>query len=337
LDKEGSIGTEQKLTTLEKVGYGIVALAVLEFFLIVLANLIALGPAFLIVLWRVPNPSFEFSLFVPIQIPLFEIDGSFFGIYFFLVIVAIIGSFFWLLRKHGQQGVSICLHPFKNSDFLAKVPENSLILISQLFFALLFFNFLYVLILWAVGSFPTAPDLGGGNFWMLLFLLANAAVYEELIVRVLFIGLPLLVLRGLQQRKLNRGDFKKYLWGGELEIGKLELLLVCVSSVVFGLAHVFSGWGWWKFGQAALGGVILGYLFLRVGLHSSIVLHFSIDYLAVFLVAIEVFNLFVSLSTMFLLGIGLLVTVLLWLVASTYYFAMYSHKALLALRKIVFP
>ncbi len=329
------IGSKRKHTTLEKVGFGIVALAVGEFFLIVFVNLIALVPLLYFILGGTSSLSFDFSLFVPIRVPLFKLEGNLFISYFVLIIVTIIGSFILLLRKYGQQGLQILRHPINNSDFLSTVSENPLILISQLFFAILCFNFLYVGILWVVGFDITSPNLEGIPFLELLFLLANAAVYEELIIRILFLGLPLLIIRGVQQRKLAKRDIKTYLLGGDIKIGKLELLLLCISSAIFGLAHV-SSWGWWKFGQATLGGIALGYLFLQVGIHSSIALHFSIDYLPIFLILIDVFNLFVNISTAFLFVLGLLVTVLLWLVAITYYFAIYFRKALLALRKIIF-
>ncbi|MFQ5820192.1 MAG: zinc-ribbon domain-containing protein [Candidatus Heimdallarchaeota archaeon] len=326
-------GAERKHTTLEKFGFGIVALAVGEFFIIVFVNLIALVPLFYLILGRASSLSFDFSLFVPIRVPLFKLEGSLFMTYYVIIIAVILASFILLLRKHGQQGLHILRHPVNNSDFLSSVSENPLIMISQLFFAMLFFNFLYVGILWAVGFDITSPNLEGIPFLELLFLLANAAVYEELIIRVLFIGLPLLIIRGIQQRKIAKSDIKTHLLGGDIEIGKLELLLLFISSAIFGLAHV-SSWGWWKFGQATLGGIALGYLFLRVGLHSSIALHFSIDYLPIFLLCIEVFNLFVNISTALLFVLGLLVTVLLWLVAITYNFAIYFRKALLALRTI---
>ncbi|MFX0196578.1 MAG: zinc-ribbon domain-containing protein [Candidatus Hodarchaeota archaeon] len=328
--------TERKHTTLEKIGYGIVALAVGEFFLIVFANLIALVPLFYLILESASSLSFEFSLFVPIRIPLFKLEGSRFIAYYVFIIIVILGSFLLLIRKHGQQGFWILRHPINNSDFLSGVSENSLILISQLFFAMLFFNFLYVGILWAFGFDIASPNLEGIPFLELLFLLANAAVYEELIIRVLFLGLPLLIIRSIQQRKLARRDIKTNLLGGDIEIGKLEILLLCISSAVFGLAHV-SSWGWWKFGQATLGGIALGYLFLRVGLHSSIALHFSIDYLPIFLLLIEGINLLANISTALLFVLGFLVTVVLWLVAITYYFAIYFRKVSLAIRAMNYP
>jgi len=327
--------TERKLATLEKVGFGMIALAIAELFGIVFVNLIALVPAFVLSM-ELSNPSYELSLFVPIEIPLFTIEGSWFLLYFVIIIMAIVGSFVWLMRKEGRQWLQIVRHPYENSEELANTATNSFTLIGQLFFALLFFNLLYILGVWVAGSVATAPNLEGGNFRSLLFLLANAAVYEEIVVRVLLLGLPLLIVKGWQQRKLTRGTLKKYLWGGGIELGKVELTVVGLSSVIFGLAHVVSGWGWWKFGQATLGGVILGYLFLRVGLHSSIALHFVIDYLSVFLLLIETFNLLNVPSTALLLGIGMIATIVLWLVASTYYFAMYVHRILRALWKAGF-
>ncbi len=324
---------ERQLSTLEKLGFGMTALAMLEFYVIVFINLLALVPAFFLVS-EVTNPSFEFSLFIPFRIRLFTIEGAYFLIYFLIIIVVIGGSFFILARNNGRQMMELLIHPFQNSKAIAKISNNHLLMVGQLFFALLFFNVLYVLILAAVGPLPTSPDLGGGQFSQTLFLLANASVYEELIVRVLFIGIPLLIIKGLQKRSLSKSHFKKYIGGGNIEIGKIELILVCISSVIFGLAHVYSGWGSWKFAQATLGGIILGYLYLRVGLHGSVALHFSIDYLAVVLLALESYNLLNQINIMAILGFGLLVTIVLWLVASAYYFMLYVFNTLRYIRNI---
>ena len=194
---------ERSLATLEKVGFGMVALAIAELFGIVFVNLLALVPAFIISL-ELSNPSFEFSLYLPIEIPLFTIEGIWFLLYFFGIILAIMGSFIWLFLKDGRQWIRIVRYPFQTRGELVNTATNSLTLIGQLFFALLFFNLLYVLGVWVAGSEASTPNLEGGNFRGLLFLLANAAVYEELVVRVLLLGLPLLLVKSWQQRKLTR-------------------------------------------------------------------------------------------------------------------------------------
>lgn len=61
----------------------------------------------------------------------------------------------------------------------------------------------------------------------------------------------------------------------------LNLMLV-VSSVAFGLAHIISGSGWeiGKVSEATFAGLVLGYLYIRYGLHLSILLHWGVNYFA---------------------------------------------------------
>ena len=74
--------------------------------------------------------------------------------------------------------------------------------------------------------------------------------------------------------------------GGETEVYSaptLKLLvyfLVALSSILFGLAHYLSGAGWdiGKVSEAALDGVALAYLYVRYGLHASIIFHWAVDY-----------------------------------------------------------
>ena len=76
-------GTERQLSTLEKLGFVMTALAMLEFYVIVFINLLALIPAFFLVS-EVTNPAFEFSLFIPFRIRLFAIEVACFLIYFLI-------------------------------------------------------------------------------------------------------------------------------------------------------------------------------------------------------------------------------------------------------------
>ena len=132
--------------------------------------------------------------------------------------------------------------------------------------------------------------------WYLIFSLLNAPVYEELIFRVLMIGVPMalgsLVLRvsGIAKGRVSAGSTRgryllgslRYLVGGGMSRrSSLTALLPALfflgaSSLVFGLAHA-PGYGVWKVLPAGLAGLAMGYLFLRHGLHAAIIFHFATD------------------------------------------------------------
>ncbi len=132
--------------------------------------------------------------------------------------------------------------------------------------------------------------------WYLIFSLLNAPVYEELIFRVLMIGVPMalgsLVLRvsvitkgrvpaGSTRGRYLLGSLRYLLGGGLSRRSSLTVLLPALlflgaSSLVFGLAHA-PGYGVWKVLPAGVAGLAMGYLFLRHGLHAAIIFHFATD------------------------------------------------------------
>jgi hypothetical protein len=115
-----------------------------------------------------------------------------------------------------------------------------------------------------------------------MYLLANASVYEELITRVLLIGVPLLIYEvlshnlGLSESQHN--SLFRYIVGGNIPIGSKEIYLILFSSLTFGLAHT-PGWDYYKVLPTFISGIAFGYLFLSKGIHTAIILHFAFDYL----------------------------------------------------------
>jgi hypothetical protein len=115
---------------------------------------------------------------------------------------------------------------------------------------------------------------------------ATSPLIEELGFRVCIIGLVALLLSlGKPVR-----DALGSLWrparayeGEEVRTGKVFVLWVAllVSSVTFGILHISSGAGWQigKFPEATFGGLVLGYVYLRYGLHVAVLTHWGIDYL----------------------------------------------------------
>lgn len=224
----------------------------------------------------------------------FTLSGDALGIYYLLLVAAILASaLYWFMTGLGGY--------VKELTARASSRKHSPIFeVCGLMFAILFVNSLVVLVteaLWGGVPLPTED----ADLWELLFLLANASVWEELVTRVLLIGGPL-ILFDIARRRL-RAKKSSYLLGGGFEFGVPEVTLVLITAVVFGAAHVPS-WGMWKFFPSAVAGAAFGYLFLRHGLASAIMLHFAFDYLSM---PLMVFDNNIGLAL--ILGIG----VLLWI------------------------
>ncbi len=215
-----------------------------------------------------------FRLFVAVPYLIFfgSLSGSGLLIYYFLLIVAIAASLTWILTRSAGDF-------FKELSMKAKPREHSPIFeICALMFATLFLNFVIIIVTGAANSSTPTPGSPGTPTSELLFSLANASVWEELVVRVLFIGIPLLFI-DLVRRK-TRKDWHAYLLGGKFKIGIPETVLIVFSAALFGVAHYLGGWGEWKIPAAGIAGLAFGYLFLRFGLAASITLHFTFDYLS---------------------------------------------------------
>lgn len=135
---------------------------------------------------------------------------------------------------------------------------------------------------------------------------ANAGVWEEVISRLVPIGIPM----ALVALAMRRRDCWRFLFGG-FGMSRLSVALILISALMFGFAHM-SGWGIWKIQPSFLMGILFGYLYVRVGIHASITVHFAVDYFAV--VAYTGFEAVTVLSTLLILAL-----LIIGLVAFGYY------------------
>lgn len=121
------------------------------------------------------------------------------------------------------------------------------------------------------------------NSLIQFFNLTAAPMREELGFRVVLIGIPAYLMLA---KRHSVAAFFKTLWypSKHTYFGKYTrknvYLLITVSALLFGLAHLFSGGGWsyGKVTQAMIGGWIIGWLYYRYGLHTAILMHWSTNY-----------------------------------------------------------
>ena len=121
--------------------------------------------------------------------------------------------------------------------------------------------------------FPNPME--GMETWKIWMYLLNASFYEEVVSRVLLIGVPvaLLSIRDRGWYKLILGQIP------EDRRGPLLWIFVAISSITFGYAHV-PGWGLLKLISAIPAGVALSLAFVYYGIWASIALHFAVDFMS---------------------------------------------------------
>jgi DNA-directed RNA polymerase subunit RPC12/RpoP len=218
-----------------------------------------------------PFPPFLFVL--PIQL-----TGWALVVFYMLVAISIIYSNFHLFRTSLVQALNRIVNSLGKTQKALVESKNAILMIAQLFLAIFTFSLLYNIILGIFSVSAHTPDFSSLSLWALIFNLTSAAVYEEVISRILLIGLPLLLIHALM-KKLKKPKWR-YILGGEFQINKLTLLLIVFSSLTFGLAHA-PGWDYWKVLPSLVSGLALGYLYVVKGVYASIILHFTINFLSI--------------------------------------------------------
>ena len=288
-------------TGLRAVGSVVWSMALVVFLLLLVVEFVALiYTANLVISGSASAGPRYISLYVLLPFPTgenYDASPDVFLAYYALLLVAILAAYGYYAVKDGRLTGQTFARPLV--DLGARLGSRSAFLATgQVFLALFFFQGLYLFVLWLSGFEPAVPTFpGSAPPWYDYFALANASVYEEIVTRWLYIGLPLFVgavlLSFVSRPEANRASLGKasavpawrHLVGGTITRDSpralivLAAILLVVSSAVFGLAHVPS-WGWWKFLPTFVAGLGLGYLFLRHGLLAAILLHFATNYLA---------------------------------------------------------
>ena len=242
----------------------------------------------------------------PSIVPIMNISGLALVCFFILLVLAITVSYLYAMGES--------LYASINELILGRPRRHSTILtIGGLFFAMLAINVIYYTLVESSGVSPNVPDFESEPLWESVYGFAKASVWEEIIVRVLFIGVPLLWIDLL----LRRGQLLqpiRYFAGGGMKFGFVECALIAFSAVMFGLGHM-QAWDFWKVIPTIITGLCFGYLYVRIGLYAAIIFHFSFDFLEI---PVRYFGDAVTVA------LGLLS--LLWLVAGLIFIIYYSMQ-----------
>ena len=210
---------------------------------------------------------YDVLLLIPKLTSVGLLGGTGLQMFWIVIVVAITASVALLL----YQSLPALRAP--RDEVAERFSETPLYWVALLLGAALFLNIICALM--QIDDMTLPDDTGIGFVPEALYAYANAAVWEEMITRMVWIGIPMTVLGLLCRKK----DALKYLVGG-FGMSRAALILIVVSSVVFGFGHL-SGWGLWKVLPTFISGLAMGYLYVRFGVHASIAFHFIVDYMAV--------------------------------------------------------
>jgi len=250
---------------------GMVSYGMLSFLGLIVVSAITLVYGTSIVSPEIVHHSYPLYVVVPLIISIVTISGTVLLAYYYLIVAAILASILWFF-------LSGCKTYVSELRMKAKTREHSAIFdVAGLLFAYLFMSTAIALLVMLMGG--DVEGLGEDlELWEMLFVLANASVWEELVTRVLFVGLPLIMIHRISGGLRSKPH--RYFVGGAFRMGRAEVALILASSVIFGFGHFAGGWGAWKILPTTIGGFAFGYIFLKHGLASAIVMHFGVDYMS---------------------------------------------------------
>ncbi len=233
---------------------------------------------------------------------LFKINGYPFAIYY-IGLVGIIFLSYIVMFYNGTKGfLSYFKRTLSNDEEGPKKLKGPIMRVACIFAALLFVTYLYTMGLELLGTSPSTPSgLKESPLWELAYGFTNAAVWEEVVVRVIYIGVPMVFYAKVKGHK----NAKKFLIGGFGLKSRFIIILIILSSAIFSLAHLAS-WDIFKIFPTFIAGIGFGYLFAKDGLYSAILLHFVWDYMSIpdKIMDIPNYNIYFSLLLLFWIAVG---------------------------------
>ncbi len=119
------------------------------------------------------------------------------------------------------------------------------------------------------------------NDLLQFFYLTSSPLTEEIGFRILLIGIPLFLI---YSQKTSIVFFLKTLWRPseylKITNHKKAIAIIIAVGIFFGVSHIISGnpWSSGKFAQAAISGIIIGWVYVRYGFAPAVLIHWSTNY-----------------------------------------------------------
>lgn len=267
-DRKEQIGGVKRV--LKRFG-AICSLSLFAYLALAVALFLMIGPE---IMRHISSAGYYDYLFVvtPAIVPIYRMDGAVIVAYFMLVALAITATYVYI-------ALGSALPTIKEAILGSPGKHSTMLTVGGLFFAADFIIYVNYLLVDIAGASPNTPNFGAYPVWDQIYGFATASVWEEIISRVLLIGVPLLWIDLLFRRKALLPP-RKYLLGGVQRYGGVEVGLVVFSAFMFGMGHIWS-WDVWKVTPTIIVGLCFGYLFIRFGLYASIMFHLCFNFLSV--------------------------------------------------------
>jgi hypothetical protein len=221
-------------------------------------------------------PLDEFNIFIaginlvfPIEYQIGDAFVIVWSLFAILFSISIIGP-----RKNFLSAINGFIVKEKNT-----IDENYLITIIKWFSVLVVISGIINFIQESFGVMTQPPE--STNDLILFLSITIAPITEEIGFRVMLIGIPLFVIYSY---RTSFKSFFKALWHPyqNLDIAnhKKSVLIIILVGIFFGAAHIISGepWSNGKFAQAAVSGIIIGWVYYRYGLITAILIHWATNY-----------------------------------------------------------
>jgi hypothetical protein len=148
-----------------------------------------------------------------------------------------------------------------------------------------FLNFTAAIIDQVVATAGVPVGNVSGDALPLLIGFTTSPLIEEIGFRVLLVGVVAAILcMGRSSRIALKALWRPSFAIEGLAVGSGASIIVWAamgfSAVTFGACHVVCGNSWQigKLPEATYGGVVLGYLYVRYGLHVAVLAHWGVDY-----------------------------------------------------------
>ena len=235
------------------------------------ADIVLIAVKFFDILTFLGTQSYGLLILIPDPYVFLRFSGAGTQLYWVFLVFMIMASFSLSVRE-----LVIKVGSPKSLTDKEKIEKTSPFWVSVMWPATIVLQMALIFLLTAIsGQNLDVPEFDS-DLRADMFVLASAGVWEEIITRVLIIGVPMTAIAFINGKK----DSWLNLWGG-FGMSKVSMVLIIVSSFIFGYGHV-EGWGFVKLVPAFVFGMACGYLYVRFGLHAAIMLHFINDYVSVF-------------------------------------------------------
>ena len=162
-----------------------------------------------------------------------------------------------------------------------KRPTDSSYMVSMLkWFCILILASVIINVVQEGFGISTTPPLAE-NQLIQFFDVTKAPLIEEIGFRVLLVGLP---VYAIYSHKSSVSHFFKSLWHPHRNLhvydSRKAFALIVIVGIFFGVAHIISGESWssGKVIQAAISGIIIGWVYFRHGFAPAVLIHWGTNY-----------------------------------------------------------